>query len=107
MTITCDTQAYKYIQRPAAPMQIAGRKGSNMPGTRVISGQPIGMGGRARPSTFPPFPQVRGQALDQQKSLCKSKQPLDATERHSRLEGRLLVCLPHRWHVRGLPAIAY
>lgn len=52
-------QAYKYIQRPAAPMQAA-EQGSvpYMPGTRVISGQPIGMGGRARLSTFPPFPQV-------------------------------------------------
>lgn len=52
-------QAYKYIQRPAAPMQAA-EQGSvpYMPGTRVISGQPIGMGGRARLSTFPPFPQA-------------------------------------------------
>ena len=50
-------QAYKYIQRPAAPMQAA-EQGSvpYMPGTRVISGQPIGMGGRARLSTFPAFP---------------------------------------------------
>ena len=54
-----DVQAYKYIQRPAAPMQTDTKgAGPRAHGTRVISGQPIGMGGRARPSTFPPFPQA-------------------------------------------------
>jgi len=57
-------QAYKYIQRPAAPVQAAGHgKGPHTPGTRVISGQPIGMGGRARHSPFPPFPKVRSSTL--------------------------------------------
>ncbi len=27
-------------------------------GSRVVSGHPIGIGGRSRPSYFPPFPQV-------------------------------------------------
>jgi hypothetical protein len=55
-------QAYKYIQRPALPLEQseagleaqALRQGRG----RVVSGQPIGAGGRARPSLFPPFPQV-------------------------------------------------
>ena len=38
--------------------QIQKGAGPRAHGTRVISGQPIGMGGRARPSTFPPFPQA-------------------------------------------------
>ena len=55
----CDVQAYRYIQRPAAPMQLDTKgTGTRAHGTRVISGQPIGMGGRARLSTFPPFPQA-------------------------------------------------
>ena len=64
-------QAYKYIQRPAAPMQVAGHEGAAMPGTRVISGQPIGMGGRARPSTFPPFPQVCSCHLHEEYLFCQ------------------------------------
>jgi hypothetical protein len=52
-------QAYKYIQRPALPVELAdGGSPAQAVGTRVVSGQPIGLGGRARPSLFPPFPQV-------------------------------------------------
>ena len=52
-------QAYKYIQRPALPVELTeGGMEAQAKGSRVVSGQPIGLGGRSRPSHFPPFPQV-------------------------------------------------
>jgi hypothetical protein len=59
MTMMVCGQAYKYIQRPALPVELAeGGLEGHTGGGRVVSGQPIGRGGRARPSLFPPFPQV-------------------------------------------------
>ncbi|EIE24672.1 hypothetical protein COCSUDRAFT_46901 [Coccomyxa subellipsoidea C-169] len=52
-------QAYKYIQRPALPVELTeGGMEAQAKGSRVVSGQPIGIGGRSRPSHFPPFPQA-------------------------------------------------
>lgn len=62
MSIACsflETQAYKYIQRPALPVELTeGGMEAQAKGSRVVSGHPIGIGGRSRPSYFPPFPQV-------------------------------------------------
>ncbi|KAK9816480.1 hypothetical protein WJX72_000803 [[Myrmecia] bisecta] len=70
-------QAYKYIQRPALPMNADDLQGvgrleaealqrMEAGGPRTVSGQPIGVGGRARPSIFPPFPQAILQAAQRE-----------------------------------------
>ena len=68
-------QAYKYIQRPALPLEqteagMEAQAAAAQGRSRVVSGHPIGANGRARPSLFPPFPQVCWRPREGMQGAC-------------------------------------